>query len=504
MTSSGNAGIDRDEEERELLRDDVPHRPPSAWNRVVGIFVLGSSVLAAALLAIAVAPEATPPLQSRAREVSVGIWEVFYDTQAPSYRSVLAAVAFALLIAAGVAVLERRIANRYRRSYDRIATPLAPRIVMEATRNEFAGPVTITVLIPAHNEEDCIGATIASLESQEPPPHRIVVVADNCTDGTVGIAREAGVEVFETVGNTHKKAGALNQALEQMLPGQGDNDLLMVMDADTVLDAGFLAEAARRMTADRALMAVGGLFYGEDGKGVLGQFQRNEYTRYARELGRRRGRVFVLTGTASIFRPRALRTVAASRGVLIPGHHGEVYDTVALTEDNELTIALKSLGGLMVSPPGCTVVTEVMPSWRALWNQRLRWQRGALENLGAYGMTPQTFRYWSQQLGIAYGSIAVSTYLILILLMLLALDVWIWFPFWVGIGLVFTMERVLTVWKGGWRARILGATLFPEMGYALFLNVVFIKGVLDITLRRQASWKHVTTVGGRVVVVEED
>ena len=133
-------------------------------------------------------------------------------------------------------------------------------------------------------------------------------------------------------------------------------------------------------------MAVGGLFYGEEGGGLIGQFQRNEYTRYARDISRRRGRVFVLTGTASIFRPHALRTVAAERGRAIPGIPGDVYDTLVLTEDNELTLALKSLGALMASPPRCTVVTELMQTWRALWAQRLRWQRGAVENLGDYGL----------------------------------------------------------------------------------------------------------------------
>ena len=118
------------------------------------------------------------------------------------------------------------------------------------------------------------------------------------------------------MGNTQKKAGALNQALAELLPTQGDNDLVMVMDADTTLDAGFLEAAVRRMTEDRALMAIGGLFYGEEGRRHAGQFQRNEYIRYAREIKRRRGRVFVLTGTASMFRPRALRTVADERGAL--------------------------------------------------------------------------------------------------------------------------------------------------------------------------------------------
>jgi cellulose synthase/poly-beta-1,6-N-acetylglucosamine synthase-like glycosyltransferase len=263
----------------------------------------------------------------------------------------------------------------------------------------------------------------------------------------------------------------------------------MVMDADTTLDDGFLAAAVRRMTDDRALMAIGALFHGEEGAGVLGQFQRNEYTRYARDLRRRRGRVFVLTGTASLFRPRALRTVAAERGRSLPGVHGDVYDTIALTEDNELTLAIKSLGGLMVSPAECTVVTEVMPSWRALWVQRLRWQRGALENLGAYGLRPRTLRYWAQQLGIGYGVVAVATYLLLMALMVLAMDSWVWFPFWAGIGSLFVVERLVSVWHGGWRARVLAVLLFPEMFFALFLNLVYLKGIVDLTLHRQAQWQ---------------
>ena len=74
---------------------------------------------------------------------------------------------------------------------------------------------------------------------------------------------------------------------------------------------------------DPDLIAVGGIFEGEDGGGLVGQLQRNEYTRYRRYIGRRRGRVFVLTGTASLFRAYALRAVAEARGTLIPGPTGQ-------------------------------------------------------------------------------------------------------------------------------------------------------------------------------------
>lgn len=460
------------------------------FQRLIGLVVLAVTGLAALLLWLGVSAIDTPRPRVH-HGVLFGVWKVFYDTEAPPWPQLLIAVGVALFLAAFVALLERRVATRYRRSENVDVTPLSPKVVMAATRGVFHGEVTVTVLVPAHNEQASLGATLTSLWAQSVPPARIVVVADNCTDRTVEVGRAHGAEVFESVGNRHKKGGALNQALRWLLPGQGENDVVMVMDADTMLDPGFLETAVRRFTDDRALMAVGGLFYGEQGHGIIGQFQRNEYVRYAREIRRRRGRVFVLTGTASLFRPRALRTVASSRGSLIPGVEGDVYDTAALTEDNELTIALKSLGALMISPWECTVVTELMPSWRTLWNQRLRWQRGALENLGAYGITPQTMRYWSQQLGIGYGVFALTSYFLLLALMILCSDGWIWFPFWIGLGLVFMVERVVTAWRGGWPARLLAATVFPELFFDLFLDIVFVKGVVDISLGRDAAWKHI-------------
>lgn len=462
------------------------------FHRAVGLVIVVLAGGAAVLLWFAVSLGGTRAGDVPTQGFLFGAWRILYDTEAPSSRVLLAAAALAVHAAVGVALLERRITNRFRRSANSGATPLAPKIVMAQTGKDFAGPVTVTVLIPAHNEQASLAVTLTSLFSQSHRPERVIVVADNCTDSTALIARTAGVEVVESEDNSEKKAGALNQALRSLLPDLDDNEIVMVMDADTALDPGFLEHAVRRLSDDRALMVVGGLFYGEQGEGLLGQFQRNEYIRYARELKRRRGRVFVLTGTASLFRPAALRTVAACRGTLIPGRTGDVYDTAALTEDNELTIALKSLGALMMSPAACTVVTEVMPTWRTLWAQRLRWQRGALENLGAYGVTPQTFRYWAQQLGIGYGVIALTSYLALILLMVASLDTWVWFPFWLGVGMLFTAERVVTVWSGGWQARILGLTLFPELFFAMFLNVVYAKGIIDISLGRQARWKHVT------------
>jgi biofilm PGA synthesis N-glycosyltransferase PgaC len=344
------------------------------------------------------------------------------------------------------------------------------------------------VLIPAHNEEKLIAATIKSLMEQDRKPERVIVVVDNCTDQTVAVARGLGVEIFESVNNVDKKAGALNQALNGILPSLGENDTVMIMDADTVLRQGFIKTAVQHFTDDRGLSAIGGLFYGEDRRGLLAQIQKNEYTRYAREIKRRKGLVFVLTGTASIFRGRSLRTVAEERGKLLPGTPGQVYDTHALTEDNELTIALKSLGALMSSHPECMVETELMPNLRALWRQRLRWERGAMENIATYGITSTTARYWSQQLGLAYSVFALWTYFLLIVLQIVSSDVWVWYPFWIFMAGVFIVEKVWTVRDSNWKAKLLAATLVIELAYDTFLGIIFVKGVIDMAFKRKAHW----------------
>jgi len=426
----------------------------------------------------------TPP----ATDILVGGFPIYYSWQAPPLFAVVAAIAVGMTVVVAFVGLELRDVNLSRRSHDEKHKKLSPWVLMNSTAGVFHGEVRVTALIPAHNEEKLIGATIRSLMNQDRKPDRIIVIADNCTDKTAEIARGFGVGVYETVENTKKKAGGLNQALNLILPDLGENDTVMIMDADTVLRQGFLKKAVQRFEDDRGLSAIGGLFFGEDKPGLLAQVQKNEYTRYSREIDRRKGTVFVLTGTASVFRARALRTVAEQRGFLLPGTNGQVYDTHALTEDNELTIALKSLGALMSSPSECMVETELMPNLKALWRQRLRWQRGAMENIATYGITSTTARYWSQQLGLAYSVFALWSYFLLIFLQIVSTDTWVWYPFWILTAIIFITEKVWTVRKSGAKAKLLAATLFIELLYDTFLGIIFVKGVVDMALRRPAHW----------------
>src|ERR1035438_4581073 len=162
----------------------------------------------------------------------------------------------------------------------------------------------IVALIPAHNEQDAIRDTITSLNDQDLLPDRIIIVADNCSDDTELIACGAGVEVMVTRGNPWKKAGALNQALDRILPELKDRDLVLIQDADTNLNPGFLSSAVAAMTDD-----AGGVCAQYDSpppRNVLERLQSSEFAR-----SRRRTR---LQGAGRFWQPSQVRLSAFRSG----------------------------------------------------------------------------------------------------------------------------------------------------------------------------------------------
>ncbi|MEU0072280.1 glycosyltransferase family 2 protein [Streptomyces sp. NPDC006332] len=358
-------------------------------------------------------------------------------------------------------------------------------------------PGRIVVLVPAHNEEDLIAETLQSLAAQTKPADEVIVVADRCTDRTVPISAAHGATVVESVGNTQAKAGALNQALDKLLPRLSDDDAVLVMDSDTSVTPEFIARATRRLHEKQVGCApvggVGAVFYGFPLRGLVSHLQDNEYVRYARELRRRRSRADVLTGTASLFPVKALRHVRRARQAgELPGGEG-VYDVEALTEDNELTLALKHLGYRCVSPRACIVGTEVMPDWSRLYYQRLRWQRGALENIKAYGLTRVVLPYASRQ-ALTYMAVAFVPFFLTVLLYTTLTKGFPGVPsFWLAVTGIAAFERVWAAKNGGWKALVLAGTIVPEVLFDQFLNFVYVKALIDVLSGSSATWERVLT-----------
>lgn len=354
----------------------------------------------------------------------------------------------------------------------------------------------LTVLIPAHNEGHKVNSTappqisetLASLADQTVQPDRIIVLADNCTDDTIELAERGGAEIYETVGNQHKKAGALNQWLDKHLIDKAPNDLIMVMDADSALNPDFLENALSYVA--QGYHAVGGVFLGKEGGGFVGTLQRNEYARYARDVARKDGKTLVLTGTATVFTAECLRDVVDGRtngNLPLAGDVPHVYDTKALTEDNELTFALLHLGYKIIAPAECGLKTEVMETWQDLWKQRYRWKRGAIENNWHYGFTRHTAKYWGLQIWGMIGIMMTVAYLATLVYAIASNSLHLQF-IWIAITAIFVIERVVTVHTRGLKQMVLAGSLVVEMPYDIWLQACQSWALVSSVFRTRTKW----------------
>jgi cellulose synthase/poly-beta-1,6-N-acetylglucosamine synthase-like glycosyltransferase len=346
----------------------------------------------------------------------------------------------------------------------------------------------VVVLIPAHNEEDVIADALASLDRQTHPVDRCIVIADNCSDQTAVIAAGRSAEIFTTVGNRDKKAGALNQVLDALLPTLDQDDTLLIMDADTTLCQDFVEATLAQLHS--GVGGVSGTFIARTSSRFIGSLQAMEYHRYRRQIGRRGGRAYVLSGTATLFRAGSLTAVRQARGDKLPDGDG-VYDTISLTEDNELTLAMLTLG-LSCPAPGVDCTTDVMETPAALFHQRHRWYLGALRNLRTYGLklSPHLrYVYWRQQIGLVITALGLLAYISMLSLSV-AFHIQMHFaPLWMIPLVVLAVERTVTVWKMGWRSRIIAATVIIEQIYSLFLMSTFLAACKDFVLGRKGSWQ---------------
>ncbi len=94
---------------------------------------------------------------------------------------------------------------------------------------QMSQPLTISVVIPAHNEASCIANCLESLLSQTIAPHEIIVVDNNSTDETAAIAKQfPGVRVIK-----EKRKGVTYARTAGFMVANGD--IIARVDADSTM-----------------------------------------------------------------------------------------------------------------------------------------------------------------------------------------------------------------------------------------------------------------------------
>ena len=230
-------------------------------------------------------------------------------------------------------------------------------------------------IIPAHNEEAVVGNLIESLKNQtyNKDLYDIYVIADNCTDNTAKIAREAGAIVYERFDETKKTKGyALNWFLQQKIAEDAPYDAFFVFDADNIVDKNFIKNMNKKLCqgedvvqgyrdiknpSDNWITAGYAIFY----------WQMHRFYHLARY---NLGLSPLLNGTGFMVRFDVIKP--------------QGWDTETLTEDIEFSLKRIIKGKKLGWATDAIVYDEQPTGFRQSWSQRSRWTVGHIQCIQKY------------------------------------------------------------------------------------------------------------------------
>ena len=224
----------------------------------------------------------------------------------------------------------------------------------------------VSVLVPAYNEEGYVGRCIDRILDADYPAGKceILVVDDGSTDGTFEeAAQRAGPRVTVHSKPNGGKHSALNYGIEHT-----SGDIVVVVDADSFIEASALTKVVRKFRTSSTIGAVASDVRVVNRRNGVSRLQTLEYILGINTFRRAFdffGAIPVVPGCLGAFRREALLEAGG-------------YDGDTLTEDFDVTIKLLR-SGWTVRHTAATVWTEAPYSWRDLYQQRLRWNRGNVE-----------------------------------------------------------------------------------------------------------------------------
>lgn len=227
---------------------------------------------------------------------------------------------------------------------------------------------TVSVIIPAWNEERVIAASVERVLASDYPALQVIVADDGSKDATSAVvARHFGHDprvTLLTLANGGK-ASALNRALRH-----ATGEVVIALDADTQFEPLTIRRLARWF-ADPRIGAVAGDARVGNRVNLVTRWQAVEYIT-AQNLERRALAGFdamtVVPGAVGAWRRAALDSVGG-------------YPENTLAEDQDLTIAIQRKGWRVTYDPRAVAWTEAPHTFRALARQRYRWAFGTLQCL---------------------------------------------------------------------------------------------------------------------------
>ncbi|TPG55198.1 glycosyltransferase family 2 protein [Sphingomonas glacialis] len=246
------------------------------------------------------------------------------------------------------------------------------------------------VLVAAHNEAGVIAAAIDRLAGQDMPPDLILIADDGSSDATAEVlARRYGLAVpplgtmtppssvlpsLRWLRLRHAgKARALNAAMLQV-----ETEIVLTVDADTLLEPGAIAAMRAAFAAEPTLVAATGVLAPICGRDLQGRFfewfQTYEYVRnfLSRHAWERLDSLLLISGAFAAFRREAVVAVGGFDPDCMVEDYELIHRLYRHAADHDRDWTIRVVGGALAR-------TDAPASPMAFLRQRRRWFGGFLQ-----------------------------------------------------------------------------------------------------------------------------
>ncbi len=237
------------------------------------------------------------------------------------------------------------------------------------------------VLISARNEQSVIAHLVRNIREQNYPRELVTVfvVADNCTDDTARVARDAGAVVYERFNKRQVGKGyALDFLLTQIAEDYPKDafDGYFIFDADNLLDENYIAEMNKTFSQGHRIITSyrNSKNYGANWISAgysLWFLRESQFLNNSRML---LGTSCAVSGTGFLVH----RDVIEKNGG---------WKFFLLTEDIEFTVHSIINGERIAFCRKAVLYDEQPTQFSQSWRQRLRWAKGFLQVFSKYGGT---------------------------------------------------------------------------------------------------------------------
>jgi cellulose synthase/poly-beta-1,6-N-acetylglucosamine synthase-like glycosyltransferase len=341
----------------------------------------------------------------------------------------------------------------------------------------------VAILIPAHTEEGGISATLRSIAPQLEEHDRVIVVADNCTDGTRDVAETEGAEVVSRTNLEKRGKGfALDFGLRHLR--SSPPDIVIVVDADCHMAPGAIDHLAKVCADYRRPVQAQYLMRNQPNARL--KMRIAEFAWVVKNLVRPMGLGKLGLPCQLMGSGMAFPWMSISNMNLADGH---------IVEDMKMGLDMARLGFPPIFCPEALVLSVFPTHEEGIKDQRTRWEHGHLgiilseaPRMFFQGLKQMDFRLVALALDLCVPPLALLLMLVLVIWLVAAV-------FFAATGYrapllimssvtVIFGFAVLTAWASHGRriisfSSLLSACLYPLWKIPMYVQFVF---------SRQSKW----------------